>query len=83
MNITILNLPRTKTAKDLANLFAAYGAIKSCDIVMDKVTRQSKGFGFVEMSNDAEANAAISALNGKDFDGKRIRVKQVQSKQRS
>ncbi len=81
MNITILNLPRTKTAKDLANLFAAYGVVKSCDIVMDKVTRQSKGFGFVEMLNDVEAAAAIADLNGKNFDGKKIRVKQVQSNQ--
>ncbi len=80
MIITILNLPRTKTAKDLTNLFASYGVVKSCNIVMDRVTRQSKGFGFVEMPNDVEANAAIADLNCKNFDGKRIRVKQVQKK---
>ncbi len=79
MNITILNLPRSKTKKDLSNLFAAYGEVKSCDIVIDKNTGQSKGFGFVEMFNDDEANEAIADLNGTNFDGNRIRVKQVQS----
>ena len=78
MNITILNLPRAKTAKDLAALFSSFGAVKSCEIVIDKKTGTSKGFGFVEMLNDVEANAAIIGLNKKNFDGNVIRVKRVQ-----
>ncbi len=79
MNIIVLNLPRTAKAKDLISLFSTHGKINSCEIVMDKVTRQSKGFGFVEMPNDEEANDAIINLHGINFGGKRIRVKKAQS----
>jgi len=75
MNVTILNLPRTTTQKELINLFAQYGKIEACNIVMDNKTGLSKGFGFVEMLNDEEANAAITSLNNSNFGGKRIRVK--------
>ncbi len=79
MNITILNLPRTTKKEEIAQLFSNYGEIKSCNIIMDKVTGLSKGFGFVEMLNENEANAAIKDLHNKNFGGKKIRVKQVQS----
>jgi len=79
MNITILNLSRKTTAAHLVKLFSSYGKVQSCDIVMDKQTGLSKGFGFIEMLNDEEANAAITNLHGKDFDGNRIRVRPVQS----
>lgn len=79
MNIIVLNLPRTTKSKDLFNLFSAHGKINSCEIVIDKITLQSKGFGFVEMENDDEANNAIINLHGTNFGGKRIRVKKAQS----
>lgn len=75
MNITILNLSRETTAEELRELFAPYGTVKSCDIVMDKLTNLSKGFGFVKMLNDKEGNAAITNLHGKNVGGNKIRVK--------
>lgn len=75
MNITILNLSRDTTAEELFELFTQYGTVQSCDIVMDKQTNSSKGFGFVKMLNDEEANDAITAIHGKNFGGNKIRVK--------
>lgn len=75
MNITILNLPRDTTTAHLIKLFSTYGKVQSCDIVMDKQTGTSKGFGFVAMLNDEEANAAIAGLHGKKIGGNNIRVK--------
>lgn len=75
MNITILNLSRSTTKFYLAKLFKTYGAVESCDIVMDQKTGESKGFGFVKMLNEDEAIAAIKDLHGKKFDGNIIRVK--------
>lgn len=75
MNIIILNLSRKIREEALTKLFKEHGAVESCNIVMDKVTNKSKGFGFVEMPNEDEANAAIKALNGSEVDGSKIRVK--------
>ncbi len=75
MNISVLNLPRETTEAQLARVFREYGAVESCDIVMDKQTGKSKGFGFIQMLNEDEANAAIADLHGKRFDGNIIRVK--------
>lgn len=61
------------TEESIKNLFSKYGDIDSVEIIKDKYTEQSKGFGFVEMSDD-DAEKAISSLNGKDFEGRRIRV---------
>lgn len=81
MNITILNLSRKTTTEHLMKLFAPYGTIQSCDIVMDKHTGLSKGFGFVKMSSDEEANTAVASLQGKKkFGGNQIRVRLVKSK---
>ena len=77
MNISILNLPRHTTEAQLFKAFRAFGAVKSCDIVLDRQTGKSKGFGFVEMPNEDEANAAIAGLHGRRFDGNVIRVKAV------
>lgn len=79
MNITILNLSRDTTSAHLIKLFTTYGTVQSCEIVMDKQTGLSKGFGFIRMSNDDEANAAITSLNGKKIGGNIIRVRLVQS----
>lgn len=61
------------TEESIKNLFSKYGTVDSVEIIKDKYTEQSKGFGFVEMSDD-DAEKAISSLNGKDFEGRRIRV---------
>jgi RNA recognition motif-containing protein len=79
MNITVLNLSRDTTSAHLIKLFTTYGTVQSCEIVMDKQTGLSKGFGFIRMSNDDEANAAITSLNGKKIGGNIIRVRLVQS----
>ncbi len=75
MNITILNLSRQTTEAELTKLFAPYGKVQSCDIVTDKQTGLSKGFGFIEMLDTQEANDAIIGLHGKKVDGNKIRVK--------
>lgn len=62
---------------DLNQLFAQHGTVESASVIMDKMTQRSKGFGFVEMSNDGEAQAAIAALNGKDYSGRAITVNEA------
>lgn len=75
MKIIILGLAREITQKDLTELFKSYGEVESCDLVMDVKTGNSKGFGFVEMLNEDEANKAIKALHDTKVGGKKIRVK--------
>src|SRR5882757_9398339 len=74
MNIYVGNLSWNLKDQDLSNLFASHGEVISAKIVNDKFTNRSKGFGFVEMANDAEAQAAITALNGTEVDGRNIVV---------
>ena len=72
MNIYVGNLSWTMTDDDLNNLFSQYGAVTSAKVLKDKVSGRSKGFGFVEMSNDAEAKAATEALNGMQYNGREL-----------
>ncbi len=67
-------LQYSKTNQDLQAMFEAFGQVQSAQVIMDKYTNQSKGFGFVEMANDDEAQAAIKALDGTEVDGRRIGV---------
>lgn len=67
-------LQYSKTNQDLQAMFEAFGTVQSAQVVTDKYTGQSKGFGFVEMANDSEAQAAIKALDGTDVEGRRIGV---------
>ena len=83
MKLLIRNLARTTTEASLKTLFEAHGAVQSCDLVLDKKTGESKGFGFVEMPKQGDAKAAIKNLNGKEIDGSKIRVKKAESKQGS
>lgn len=78
MKILIRNLARTTTEEELSALFKEYGEIQSCNLVMDKKTSRSKGFGFVEMPKVGDAKAAIKNLNNKTVDGERIRVKKAE-----
>lgn len=67
-------LPYAVDSKKLEDLFAAFGAVVSAQVITDKFTNQSKGFGFVEMSNDDEAQKAIQELNDSEVEGRRINV---------
>lgn len=74
MNIYISNLSYGVNDADLNQLFAEYGEISSAKVIMDRELGRSRGFGFVEMANDAEAQKAISELNEAEYDGKVISV---------
>ncbi|WP_026997875.1 RNA recognition motif domain-containing protein [Flectobacillus major] len=74
MDIYVGSLPFKLKDAGLKELFEAYGEVSSAKIVIDKITRQNKGFGFVEMPNDEEALAAIQALNESELDGRKLIV---------
>lgn len=67
-------LPYSIDNQKLYEIFAAYGQVNSANVIMDKYTNQSKGFGFVEMSDNTAAQKAITALDGQDFEGRRLGV---------
>jgi len=71
------NLSYMTTEGDLLELFKQAGNVVSCEIVMDRFTNKSRGFAFVEMGTQDEANKAISEFNGKDFDGRRLTVNEA------
>jgi RNA recognition motif-containing protein len=75
MKLIVLNLPRDLSEDELAKLFKAHGNIKACDLVIDAKTGSSKGFGFVEMALEHEAEIAIKELHGSKLKKKKIRVK--------
>ncbi|HEX9940953.1 MAG TPA: RNA-binding protein [Thermoanaerobaculia bacterium] len=66
---------------DLEEMFAAHGTVQSAQVISDRDTGRSKGFGFVEMSSDEEARAAISALNGKEVDGRSLTVNEARPRE--
>ena len=74
------NLSFNVSDSDLQQMFSAHGSILSAKVVMDRDTNQSKGFGFVEMSDDGEAQAAIAALDGKDHGGRALKVNEAKPK---
>src|SRR5882757_2467414 len=71
------SLAYTATDDDLAAFFAAAGTVVSAKVIMDRETNRSKGFGFVEMSSDEEAKAAVDQLNGKDLNGRAVAVSEA------
>lgn len=75
------NLGYSVTGSELEPLFAEHGTVESAQVIMERDTGRSKGFGFVEMSNDAEAQAAIAALNGRDFNGRALTVNEAKPKE--
>ncbi len=70
-------LPYSVTEGRLQELFSAHGTVESANVISDKFTGQSRGFGFVEMSSGSEAQSAISALNGTQFDGRTLTVNEA------
>jgi RNA recognition motif-containing protein len=83
MNIYVSNLPRTAKEEDLRPVFEAFGKIFSVTIIKEKYSGESKGFGFVEMPKRLEAQAAIAALNGKEFMGQALSVNEARPKSES
>ena len=83
MNIYVGNIPRQASEDDLRPLFEPFGKIMSVNIIKDKFSGEAKGFGFVEMSKKSEGEAAIEALNGKDFMGQALTVNEARPKSES
>lgn len=80
MNMYVGNLSFSVNEEDLKEAFAAYGEIESVKIIKDRYSGQSKGFGFVEMPSNAEADKAIKALNGTPMKGQAIKISQASNK---
>jgi len=74
MKIYVGNLSYSTSDQDIRTAFSQYGTVDSADVIMDRGTGRSKGFGFVEMSVDTEGQAAIDGLNGKEVDGRALNV---------
>jgi cold-inducible RNA-binding protein len=74
------NLPYTTTNEDLSEFFVQFGEVLSAAVIMDRATGRSKGFGFVEMTNDADADAAISKADGAEFEGRKLTVSEARPK---
>ncbi len=80
MKLLIRNLDRATTEEELKNLFLEFGAVQSCDLVIDRDSGLSKGFGFVSMPKPGEAKAAIKTLNNRTVGSNQIRVKKADDK---
>lgn len=81
MNIYVGNLSYKMTEDDLRSAFSAHGEVSSASVITDKYSGQSKGFGFVEMPNDSEAQNAINALNETAVKGRNIKVNQARPRE--
>ena len=81
MNIYVGNLPWAINDEELRALFAEFGEVSSANVIMDKFSGRSKGFGFVEMPNDSDAESAIGALNDKEVSGRNLRVNQAKPRE--
>ena len=76
------NLPYSATEGDLSTKFGACGTVESARLITDRDTGRSKGFGFVEMATDAEAHAAMDALNGTDYEGRPMKVNEAKPQEK-
>ena len=76
------NLPYSATEEALSEKFAEFGAVESAKLIIDRDTGRSKGFGFVEMGSDAEAQAAIDGLDGQDYDGRPMKVNEAKPQEK-
>lgn len=81
-NIYVGNLPFSTGSNELEELFAEYGSVDRAQVISDRETGRSRGFGFVEMADESEAQNAIEGLNGKDFGGRQLRVNIARDRQR-
>lgn len=81
MNIYVGNMSYSMSEDELRDAFATYGTVTSARLVMDRETGRPKGFGFVEMPNDNEANAAIEALNGTEMGGRELKINEARPRE--
>ncbi len=81
MNIYVGNLSYSLDESELREAFAAHGEVSSVKVLMDRETGRSRGFGFVEMPNQAEAEAAVAEINGKEIGGRPLRVNEARPKE--
>ena len=81
MNIYVGNLPHATTESELREAFEEYAAGSSAAVIKDKFTGDSRGFGFVEMANDAEAQNALQGLNGQDLGGRTLKVNEARARE--
>ncbi len=79
--IYVGNLPYDTSDADLEQLFGQHGSVQSAQVIMDRDTGRSKGFGFVEMESDSDADDAINTLNGKDFGGRALTVNEAKPRE--
>ena len=82
MNIYVGNLPFSMTEAEFRETFEAYGEVSSANLIMDRETGRPRGFGFVEMPNDTEAQEAINALNGTEVGGRELRVNEAKPREK-
>jgi len=83
MNIYVGQLPYNVSESELQEMFSEYGEIASINLIMDRYSGRSKGFGFIDMPNNSEADTAIKALNKSTVKGREIKVNQVQQQKRN
>jgi RNA recognition motif-containing protein len=81
MRLYVGNFSDHMTDSDLHTLFVPHGTVRSAQVIMDRKTGNSKGFGFVEMGNDEEAQTAIDALNGQDINGRKLKVNEARPRE--
>lgn len=77
LRIFVGNIPYTTTGDDLSELFGEFGEVNDARVITDRGTGRSKGFGFVDMPNDSDANEAMKSLNGSDFSGRPLTVNEA------
>ncbi len=81
MNVYVGNLPYNTSSDDLREMFEAFGEVTSANVISDRDSGRSKGFGFVEMSDDAQAQEAIEKLNGTEMDGRTVTVNEARPRE--
>jgi RNA recognition motif-containing protein len=81
-NLFVGNLPFTTSSPDLEELFGRFGSVSRAQVITDRDTGRSRGFGFVEMDSEEEAQAAIDSLDGSDFSGRQIKVNVARERSR-
>ena len=81
MNIYVGNLSYDTTEASMTEAFERFGQVESARIIMDRYTNRSRGFGFVEMPNDSEAQAAIAEMNDADLDGRNVKVNEARPRE--
>ncbi|MDD3642058.1 MAG: RNA-binding protein [Candidatus Krumholzibacteria bacterium] len=80
-NLYVGNLPFSTNDNDLSEIFSPYGTVSSARVIKDRITERSRGFGFVEMENDDEADKAIAEVNGKDLGGRPLKVSEAKPRE--